>query len=54
MKSLKDKRDRLARRFKQKSASHSERSSIFEKMSQLVLKDLRGSIRDERRKRVSQ
>jgi len=51
MKSLKDKRDRLAKRYQRAEATHSERSTIHKRMSDIVLKDLRGSIRDERRKR---
>lgn len=51
MKSLKDQRDRLAKRYQRAEATHSERSTIHKRMSDIVLKDLRGSIRDERRKR---
>ena len=53
MKSLKDQRDRLAKRYQRAEATHSERSTIHKRMSDLVLKDLRGSIREERRKRAA-
>lgn len=50
---LQQQRDRLKARYEQAGKSHKAGAPIFAKMCSIVLKDLRGSIRDGRKKRAA-